>query len=126
MVGEPLRLETQIEAVPNPQVQWFKDGMPIRQTEGLNFESEPNGVMVLSIDKVRPENAGEYSIVVTNPLGEATSSCAVQVDDKETEPLFSGSLQPLTVVEGFPAKLEIKALGKPAPILKWTHNGKEV
>lgn len=87
IVGQPLKLEAQIAAVPNPEVQWFKDGQPIRQTEGLNFESEPNGMMGLSIDQVRPENAGTYSIVVTNPLGEATSEANIEVQEKEAEPV---------------------------------------
>ena len=126
IVGEPLKLEAQIVAVPNPQIQWFKDGLPIRQTVGVNFETEPNGMMGLSIDQARPENAGTYSIVVTNPLGEATSEAAIEVEEKESEPVFVESLQPMTVVEGFPTKLEVKTIGKPAAVLKWSHNGKKV
>lgn len=126
IIGEPLRLEVQVLAVPNPQVQWFKDGQPIRQTVGFNFETQPNGTMCLSIDQVRPENAGTYSVVVSNPLGEATSEGIIEVEEKETLPTFTGSLQPMTVVEGFPVKMEIKSIGKPQPIHKWSHNGKEV
>lgn len=125
-VGEPLKLEAQVVAFPNPEVQWLKDGIPIRPSKEIYFSNDPNGMISMSIDKLRPEDAGVYSLVASNDLGEVTSSTQVDVEELEKPPAFVGSLQPTTVVEGFPAKLEVKLVGKPAPSLKWTHNGQEV
>ncbi|KAI4489747.1 hypothetical protein M0804_003929 [Polistes exclamans] len=126
IVGQPLKLRAQIVAFPNPHIQWFKDGIPLRPTKEFNFINDPNGLIGLIIDKVRPEDAGTYSVVVSNKLGDTTGEAKVEVEEKEKRPDFVGSLQPLTVVENLPAKLEVKVIGKPTPELKWLHNGEEI
>lgn len=126
IVGEPLKLQAQVVAFPTPEVQWFKDGLPLRPSQEIEFINEPNGIMGLSIDSARPEDMGVYSLVVKNDLGEVTGTADVEVEAKEKKPGFLTTLQPLTVVEGFPAKLEVTTVGKPPPSLKWTHNGVEI
>ncbi|XP_057331169.1 obscurin-like isoform X7 [Microplitis mediator] len=125
-VGQPLKLEAQVVAFPSPEVQWFKDGLPVRQSPDIEFINEPNGLMGISIDKVKPENAGTYSLVVKNKLGEVTGKAVVTVEAKEKKPEFLSTLQPMTVVEGFPAKMEVKIVGKPLPLIAWTYNGVEI
>lgn len=126
VVGQPLKLEAQVLAFPNPQVQWFKDGIPLRHTKEMYFMNEPNGFIGLRIDYVRPEDAGTYSLTVSNALGEITSMIKVKVEEREKKPEFITSLQSQTVVEGFPVKMEVKTLGKPVPKLKWLRDDKEV
>ncbi|XP_014485518.1 PREDICTED: muscle M-line assembly protein unc-89-like isoform X3 [Dinoponera quadriceps] len=126
VVGQPLKLEAQVLAFPNPQVQWFKDGIPLRHTKEMYFMNEPNGQIGLKIDYVRPEDAGTYSLIVSNTLGEITGTAKVEVEEKEKRPEFVASLQPQTVVEGFPVKMEVKTVGKPMPELKWLRNGDEI
>ncbi|XP_035730757.1 obscurin-like isoform X6 [Vespa mandarinia] len=126
IVGQPLKLQAQVVAFPNPHVQWFKDGVPLRSTKEFNFINEPNGLIGLIIDKVRPEDTGTYSVVVSNKLGDITGEAKVEVEEKEKRPDFVGSLQPLSVVENLPAKLEVKVIGKPTPELQWLHNGEEI
>ncbi|XP_025153244.1 obscurin isoform X6 [Harpegnathos saltator] len=126
VVGQPLKLEAQVLAFPNPQVQWFKDGIPLRHTKEMYFVNEPNGLIGLKIDYIRPEDAGTYSLIVSNTLGEITGTAKVAVEEKEKRPEFVASLQPQTVVEGFPVKMEVKTIGKPTPELKWLRNGDEI
>ncbi|XP_078034638.1 obscurin isoform X5 [Augochlora pura] len=126
VVGQPLKLEAQVVAFPNPQVQWFKDGLPLRHSKEIYFMNEPNGLIGLRIDNVRPEDAGTYSLTASNSLGETSGSAKVTVEEKEKRPEFITSLQPLTVVEGFPVKMEVKVLGKPAPQLQWFKDGEEI
>ena len=121
-----MRLEAQVVAFPSPELQWFKDGLPLRPSKEIEFINEPNGLMGLSIEKARPEDAGTYSLVAKNKHGDITGTAKVEVEEKEKKPAFLATLQPISVVEGFPAKLEIKTVGKPKPTLKWTHNGEEV
>ena len=125
-VGQPLKLEAQVVAFPNPQVQWFKDGIPLRQSKEIYFMNEPNGIIGLRIDYVRPEDAGVYSMTVSNSLGEITGSAKVEIEEKEKRPEFITTLQPLNVVQGFPAKMIVKLLGKPTPQLQWLKNGEEL
>lgn len=126
IVGHPLKLEAQVLAFPNPQVQWFKDGIPLRHSKEMYFMNEPNGLIGLRMDYARPEDAGVYSLTVSNVLGEITGTAKVEVEEREKRPEFVASLQPQTVVEGFPVKLEVKTTGKPAPQLKWLRNDEEV
>ncbi|XP_033229348.1 obscurin isoform X3 [Belonocnema kinseyi] len=126
LVGQPLKLEARVDAFPSPQLQWLKNGFPIRPSKEINFVNEPNGLIGLRIDKLRPEDAGVYSLVVSNNLGEITGTANVEVEELEKKPSFMGTIQPITVVEGFPAKMEVKTLGKPVPTIKWTHNGQEI
>ncbi|KAI5632857.1 immunoglobulin i-set domain-containing protein [Phthorimaea operculella] len=110
VVGQPLKLEAKVMAFPAPVVKWFKDG----------------GIIGLSIDSAKPEDAGVYSLTVTNKLGEVASKANVGVTQKERKPAFIAELMPTKVIEGFPLKLEVKVLGHPPPTIKWTHNGKEI
>ncbi|XP_072755043.1 protein Obscurin isoform X6 [Anoplolepis gracilipes] len=126
VVGHPLKLEAQVLAFPNPQVQWFKDGIPLRHTKEMYFMNEPNGLIGLRMDYVRPEDAGTYSLIVSNVLGEITGTAKVEVEEREKRPEFVASLQPQTVVEGFPVKMEVKTTGKPAPELKWLRDDEEI
>ncbi|XP_026827528.1 obscurin isoform X4 [Ooceraea biroi] len=126
VVGQPLKLEAQVLAFPNPQVQWFKDGIPLRHTKEMYFMNEPNGLIGLRMDYVRPEDAGTYSLIVSNALGEITGTAKVEVEEREKRPEFVTSLQPQTAVEGFPVKMEVKTTGKPAPELKWLRDNEEI
>ncbi|XP_063238451.1 obscurin isoform X6 [Bacillus rossius redtenbacheri] len=126
VVGEPLKLEAQVMAFPAPEVKWFKDGHPVRPSPAVSFVNQPGGLVGLHIDAARPEDAGTYTLSVANKLGEATGVAHVGVDAREKKPLFHCQLQPVAVVEGFPAKLEVKAVGHPPPTITWTRDGKEV
>ncbi|KAK0072000.1 hypothetical protein PV325_012046, partial [Microctonus aethiopoides] len=126
IAGEPLMLEARVVAFPSPEVQWFKDGLPLRPSQDIEFINDPNGLMGLSIIKAKASDAGVYSLVVNNKLGEITGTATVEVEKKEKKPEFLATLQPMTVVEGFPAKMEVKIIGKPPPIVQWTYNGVEI
>ncbi|XP_013175917.1 PREDICTED: muscle M-line assembly protein unc-89-like isoform X4 [Papilio xuthus] len=126
VVGQPLKLQARVMAFPAPEVKWFKDGLPIRPSQAINFINQPGGVIGLSIDSCRPEDAGQYQLTVANKLGDVESKAKVEVLQKERKPAFVAELMPVKVIEGFPAKLEVKVLGHPPPVIKWTHNGEEI
>ncbi|XP_041975027.1 obscurin-like isoform X5 [Aricia agestis] len=126
VVGQPLKLEAKVMAFPAPEIKWFKDGLPIRPSQAVNFINQPGGVIGLSIDSCKPEDAGVYTLTLANKLGEAESKAKVEVGQKERKPAFLSQLQPTKVIEGFPLKLEVKVVGHPAPTVKWTLNGKEL
>ncbi|CAK1544365.1 unnamed protein product [Leptosia nina] len=126
IVGQPVKLEARVMAFPAPEVKWFKDGLPVRPSQAVNFINQPGGIIGLAIDACKPEDAGVYSLTLSNKLGEAVSKATVEVGQKERKPAFIAELMPSKVIEGFPVKMEVKILGHPQPIVKWTHNGKEI
>ncbi|CAH0724488.1 unnamed protein product, partial [Brenthis ino] len=126
VVGQPVLLQARVMAFPAPEVKWFKDGAPIRPSQAVSFVNQPGGVVGLSVEGARAEDAGVYSLTVANRLGEVACKATVEVGQKERKPAFIAELQPAKVIEGFPVKLEVKVLGHPPPTIKWTHDGKEI
>lgn len=118
-IGEPLRLEAQVSAYPPPEIKWQKDGVPIRPSSAVHLEQYPDGTVALVVDCVKPENAGMYTIIATNKLGEGENDAKVEIEKKPSKPEFVVRMEPLTVVEGFPAKFEVKAKGFPPPTITW-------
>lgn len=76
--GEPLRLEAKVEAFPPPDVKWTKDGHLLRPSAHVVLSNAPSGLITLSVDKAKPEDAGSYKLSVSNRLGDASSSAKVQ------------------------------------------------
>lgn len=108
-----------MEAYPPPEIKWFKDGVPLRGSSHVHFEYHPDGRVAMTVSSVKPENAGKYELVVSNKVGDATADAKIHVEKKPTKPEFITRLEPQTVVEGFPVKLEVKAEGFPAPNITW-------
>lgn len=79
-----------------------------------------------SIDSARPEDAGVYSVEVSNKLGDISGQAKVEIEPREKRPAFVSDLQDAQVVDGFPVKFEVKVIGHPQPKLKWSHNGQEI
>ncbi|KAJ8919920.1 hypothetical protein NQ315_006449 [Exocentrus adspersus] len=125
-IGETLRLEAKVEAYPPPEIKWLKDGVPVRPSSNVHAESYPDGRVALVVDVMKPDNIGNYQLVVVNKLGEAMGDAKVEIERKPIKPEFIKRLAPQTVVEGYPVKLEVKAEGFPAPKITWTRNGAEV
>ncbi|KAF5286087.1 hypothetical protein FQA39_LY16433 [Lamprigera yunnana] len=126
ITGQPLRLEAKVIAYPPPEIKWLKDGALIRPSSNIHTEQRPDGSVALTIDSIKPENAGSYSLLATNRLGESENTAQIDVEKKPSKPEFILSMKPMTVVEGFPVKFEVQAKGQPAPKIKWTRNDVEV
>lgn len=126
VVGDVLKLEAEIIGFPVPEIQWFKDGCPIRLSPEVNFVCQPNGVIGLLIDSARPEDAGVYTVNAVNKLGEASQKAKVEVEPKPQKPGFVAELRDVQGIEGFPVKMEVKTVGHPEPEIHWIHNGEEI
>ncbi|XP_050073153.1 obscurin isoform X1 [Anopheles maculipalpis] len=122
-VGDTLHMEAEIAGFPMPEVRWFKDGLPLRQTRGINFINQPDGLIGFIIDRVTAEDAGIYTCEVKNKNGEAKSASLTEIVPKGKKPQFVSELMNVGIVEGFPVKLNVKVIGYPQPSVKWTHNG---
>ncbi|GIY55923.1 hypothetical protein CDAR_566731 [Caerostris darwini] len=121
--GETGELKVKASGIPKPTVTWLKDGKVLRPTNRVESVEEEDGTVALVIKNARPEDAGNYSVLVQNPLGEAKSAAPVAV---EQAPTFQKPLEPVNVIEGYPAKLEAKLAGSPPPELKWMKDGEEI
>lgn len=78
------------------------------------------------MDSAKLEDAGTYTVEVSNKLGEINGTAKVQVEPRDKRPAFVTDLQDAQVVEGFPVKFEVKVIGYPQAKLKWLRNGEEI
>jgi len=123
-VGKPLELIAQIDGNPTPEVQWTKDGQPLKPSNEVKIETKPDGTVSLSIDCAQPQDAGKYAVIAKSPSGEVTSSSAVDVQGDQKVPIMVQKLpDSVQAVEGQPLNLVAKIEGEPISDAKWTKDG---
>lgn len=88
--GSPIELQTQLIGSPRPHVAWYKDGEELKNEEGENddepqhitLEANPNGTVVMKIDKVEQGDCGAYKVIATNDFGTSATNTALVVNGK--------------------------------------------
>ncbi|XP_054712056.1 obscurin-like isoform X2 [Uloborus diversus] len=121
--GETGELKAKISGEPKPTIKWIKDDKEMKPSNRVESIEKPDGTVALVIKNCRPEDAGTYTIVAENLKGEVKSTAPVVVNQA---PTFQKQLGPVSVVEGYPAKLEAKLSGSPLPDTKWLKDGQEI
>ncbi|XP_076316761.1 protein Obscurin-like isoform X4 [Tachypleus tridentatus] len=124
--GEPAKIKAKITAEPKPTIQWKKDGKEIKPSDHLTPEEQPDGTVVLSFDKVIPEDAGKYSLVASNDQGERKCDAEVKTAPPVKKPEIEQGLFPTILTEGEPGRLEVKVTGEPKPDIQWLKDGKKL
>ncbi|MEE6467486.1 hypothetical protein FKM82_007266 [Ascaphus truei] len=72
--GEDAQFTGTIEGAPNPQIRWYRDGVPLADSGRYQTFTEPrSGVLVLVIKKATKEDLGHYECELVNRLGSACS-----------------------------------------------------
>ncbi|XP_036332219.1 obscurin [Rhagoletis pomonella] len=120
---EDLVLQCKVLGSPLPLIRWFKDGEELKPNEHIKIASSPSGLIKLEISNINPIDSGAYKVVVSNPLGEVSSLCAIAVTPKEHPPSFVRQIADVKVSVDEPLKLEAQVVGFPAPEVKWLKNG---
>ncbi|EUB61841.1 Muscle M-line assembly protein unc-89 [Echinococcus granulosus] len=120
--GSPITFACQVAGSPMPEVTWIYNGQTAIQPSA-NFHPivTPDGKASLRIDHVRPENAGEYKIRVTNQEGSVEKSARLDIISDEKAPDFTTPFpeEILKLPEGTSLTLDVEAVGKPTPQLVW-------
>ncbi|GMR57574.1 hypothetical protein PMAYCL1PPCAC_27769, partial [Pristionchus mayeri] len=78
--GEIAHLEAQIEPVADPRlkVEWFKDGMPMRNSARMKMTTD-FGFVVLDLCPAEPQDTGKWTCRISNDKGQAESECEIKV-----------------------------------------------
>ena len=113
-VGENASMTVQVEGTGPLHYQW--------QWKGINMDGE--NAETLSLAGISSEDAGEYTLVITNPFDTVTTS-PIQVSVES--PLTIADVSPDTVVtEGSPLSLFVEALGSGPLAYQWKRNGADL
>ncbi|KAM4548643.1 hemicentin-1 isoform 1-T1 [Odontesthes bonariensis] len=122
MLGRPVELHCQSNAVPPPTLYWRKDGRPLFSKPGLTVSA--NGSL-LKVDSAQVQDAGRYTCEATNVAGKTEKNYNVNV---WVSPSIRGSdeASPMTVIEGSLITLVCESSGIPPPNLTWRKDGSEL
>nr|KAF6314649.1 hemicentin 2 [Myotis myotis] len=119
--NSPAYLYCDTNAVPPPELTWYREDQPLSATDGV---SVLQGGRVLQIPLVRAEDAGRYSCKASNEVGEDWLHYELMV---LTPPVIPGDTEELveevTVNASSTVSLQCPALGNPTPTISWLQNG---
>ncbi|XP_026767539.3 myosin light chain kinase, smooth muscle isoform X3 [Pangasianodon hypophthalmus] len=85
--GSAARFDCKIEGYPDPEVVWYKDDQPIKETRHFQIDYDEEGNCSLVISEVSGDDDAKYTCKAVNNLGEAicTAELIVEVMGGEEE-----------------------------------------
>ncbi|OAD58520.1 Myosin light chain kinase, smooth muscle [Eufriesea mexicana] len=130
MEGHCYELQTRLAGTPPFSVTWLKDGREIPDNDYCKYVIYGDGGVALRLSNVCPQDAGEYTCLVRNNFGEASSNGLFVVQDykgiPKLAPQFTKTPQSVVTSKGETACFCTRVqCGKPMEIT-WTINGKDV
>ncbi|XP_028846560.1 myosin light chain kinase, smooth muscle isoform X1 [Denticeps clupeoides] len=78
--GSAARFDCNIEGFPDPEVVWYKDDQPIKETRHFQIDYDVDGNCSLVISEVSGDDDAKYTCKAMNSLGEATCTAELIVE----------------------------------------------
>uniref|UniRef100_A0A8C1PXY6 Myosin light chain kinase, smooth muscle n=1 Tax=Cyprinus carpio TaxID=7962 RepID=A0A8C1PXY6_CYPCA len=78
--GSAARFDCKIEGYPDPEVVWFKDDQPIKETRHFQIDYDEDGNCSLVISEVSGDDDAKYTCKAMNSVGEATCTAELIVE----------------------------------------------
>ncbi|XP_052503745.1 LOW QUALITY PROTEIN: hemicentin-2 [Budorcas taxicolor] len=127
-INNPISLICETRAFPAPTITWMKDGAPFEASN--NIQLLPAGTHGLQILNAQKEDAGQYTCVVTNELGEAMKNYHVEVlipPSISKDDLFGEvSMKEVKTKVNSTLTLECECWAMPPPTISWYKDGQPV
>ncbi|MBN3299469.1 HMCN1 protein, partial [Amia calva] len=121
VVGNPVTLTCESNAIPPPKLSWFRDGKQLGTGDGVILL--PGG-HILQILRVRVEDAGKYTCQAMNEAGEDRMHYELEV---LVPPVILGQAEEFVdevgVVVNATAQLRCEVSGSPTPAISWLRDG---
>lgn len=73
-------MEVKLDGKPKPKVGWYKQGTEIVSSKDFQIEEYEDGISVLTIPEVFPDDTGEITCVAENEFGVASTSTELVVE----------------------------------------------
>gem|GEM_PF-488233 len=114
VVGETASFTVVATGNPDPDYQWLKDGAAIAGATEATY----------SLPEVALDDAGQFSVLVSNTEGDVTSEAvALTVDEASSAPEIITQPSAVTATEGDAASFSVVATGNPDPAYQWLKDG---
>uniref|UniRef100_A0A7E4UT28 Muscle M-line assembly protein unc-89 n=1 Tax=Panagrellus redivivus TaxID=6233 RepID=A0A7E4UT28_PANRE len=72
--GETVTFECKVNESAQPQIQWFRDNVPVDSKPNVVIEHRPDGTLKLTIRNVKEEDIGNYRCEAVNKIGKADTN----------------------------------------------------
>ncbi|GAB1286208.1 Hemicentin-2 [Apodemus speciosus] len=126
-INNPISLICEALAFPSPNITWMKDGLPFEASKNIQLLPGTHGLQILNAQK---EDAGQYTCVVTNELGEATKNYHVEVlippSISKDDPSGEVSVKEVKTKVNSSLTLECECWAMPPPSISWYKDGRPV
>ncbi|KRY70707.1 Muscle M-line assembly protein unc-89 [Trichinella pseudospiralis] len=131
-LNDALQLSVKLTGLPE-KVEWFKDGLKLKNSRTLRMESQDDGLYTLTVQNSSIKDVGRYEFKATNKDGFVESDALIKIksesDDKPKDEdaaftLVKG-LTNQNVSDGEPIELRAKFSRKPKEV-KWYKSGKQI
>ncbi|KAJ8379625.1 hypothetical protein SKAU_G00004030 [Synaphobranchus kaupii] len=121
VLGHPVSLSCESNAIPPPRLSWYRQGRKLSTTDGVVLL--PGG-QVLQIPRVRKEDAGKYTCQAVNEAGEDRMHFELEV---LVPPTIIGQadefMEEVTAVVNSTVRLGCSVSGNPTPAISWLRDG---
>ncbi|XP_054440698.1 hemicentin-2 [Pteronotus mesoamericanus] len=126
-VNNPISLICEALAFPSPTITWMKDGSPFEASNNIQLLPGTHGLQILNAQK---EDAGQYTCVVTNELGEAMKNYHVEVlippSISKDDSVGEVAVKEVKTKVNSTLTLECECWGSPPPAISWYKDGQSV
>uniref|UniRef100_A0A8C0F8I1 Myosin light chain kinase, smooth muscle n=1 Tax=Bubo bubo TaxID=30461 RepID=A0A8C0F8I1_BUBBB len=78
--GSAARFDCKIEGYPDPEVMWYKDDQPVKESRHFQIDYDEDGNCSLTISEVCGDDDAKYTCKAVNSLGEATCTAELLVE----------------------------------------------
>ncbi|CAK6433530.1 unnamed protein product [Pipistrellus nathusii] len=126
-INNPISLICEALAFPSPTITWMKDGSPFEASNNIQLLPGTHGLQILNAQK---EDAGQYTCVVTNELGEAVKNYHVEVlippSISKDDSLGEVGVKEVKTKVNSTLTLECECWAAPPPAISWYKDGRPV
>lgn len=119
--GGQARLEAIVLGLPEPEIEWFKDGKLIRDSHHFKLEFDGNR-SVLTIKDAKQTDDGEFTCTATNEVGRVSHAVELIVEEAVVAPEFVKKMTSIELCEGDLARFDVRVSGTPQPGVQWFKN----
>uniref|UniRef100_F6QD70 Hemicentin 2 n=1 Tax=Ornithorhynchus anatinus TaxID=9258 RepID=F6QD70_ORNAN len=126
-VNNPISLICEALAFPSPTITWMKDGLPFEASRNVQLLPGTRGVQILNAQE---DDAGRYTCVVTNEVGEAVKNYHVEVlippSISKDDPSDEFNVKEVRTKVNSTLTLECESWAVPPPTISWYKDGQLV